>query len=421
MGVAIVVAPIFILMLLLVAVIPVVMGIYVYRDAKKRGMNAVLWTLVSALAPGFIGLIIYLIVRGEHPDLQCAACGKPVSSTFAVCPYCGATLREKCSACGYILESGWTRCAGCGAEIPEEQRSRTTTVGSGSGLKKLLVLIIIVPLVLMVLLFGATCLFAARSESFYASGFSFGADELEITLESIDGQSSDLTDWITGCDEQGKGVYVLRNDYRNGSEAVSNILVYRNDGYYDVAMNQEAGGWFSPDVISLNFYPAFEDVSRTYTLSFFSCGSVSGEYPVLKAADGISGAPVEFKLEETDKMDGLPINFLGNNTIGVSIDEQLTGVYHVSVNYYADGEIIESEQAQLADESDAAGESFDFMVPAMSDDKEYTITIELQDENFTTIYTTDPVALDAGGSEGWYLSADFFSENGTVTWNYEVA
>ena len=38
----------------------VLIGVYVYRDAVKRNMNAVLWTLVSVFAPYLVGFIIYL-------------------------------------------------------------------------------------------------------------------------------------------------------------------------------------------------------------------------------------------------------------------------------------------------------------------------------------------------------------------------
>ena len=46
--------------------IPAAIGIYVYRDAKRRGMNAALWTLIALLAPSLVGFIIYLIVRGNY-------------------------------------------------------------------------------------------------------------------------------------------------------------------------------------------------------------------------------------------------------------------------------------------------------------------------------------------------------------------
>ena len=47
----------------------ILLAVWVYRDAKKRGMEATLWLLLVLLT-GFIGLIVYLIVRREHPIQQ---------------------------------------------------------------------------------------------------------------------------------------------------------------------------------------------------------------------------------------------------------------------------------------------------------------------------------------------------------------
>jgi len=62
---------------MLFLVIPIMIGIYVYRDANNRGMNAVLWTLISVFSPTFIGLIIYLIVRADHTAMQCPNVPEP--------------------------------------------------------------------------------------------------------------------------------------------------------------------------------------------------------------------------------------------------------------------------------------------------------------------------------------------------------
>ena len=43
-------------------VIGILLCIWVYRDAEKRGMNGVLWLIITLIA-GIIGLIIYLVVR----------------------------------------------------------------------------------------------------------------------------------------------------------------------------------------------------------------------------------------------------------------------------------------------------------------------------------------------------------------------
>ncbi len=43
-------------------IVDILIAVWVYRDAKERGMEAALWLLI-VLFTGLIGLIIYLIVR----------------------------------------------------------------------------------------------------------------------------------------------------------------------------------------------------------------------------------------------------------------------------------------------------------------------------------------------------------------------
>ncbi len=55
----------FIIILVAIAV-PIVIGVLVYRDAKRQEMSTPLgWALVAALAPSLIGLVIYLVVRSS--------------------------------------------------------------------------------------------------------------------------------------------------------------------------------------------------------------------------------------------------------------------------------------------------------------------------------------------------------------------
>ena len=56
-------------MMLLLIILPIVwfviaiaVAIWVYKDAKKRDMNAAVWLLI-VLVTGCIGCIIYLVVR----------------------------------------------------------------------------------------------------------------------------------------------------------------------------------------------------------------------------------------------------------------------------------------------------------------------------------------------------------------------
>lgn len=110
--------------LLLVAVnlaLPVCIAVFVYRDAKKRGLEPLLWALVAALVPSFIGLIIYLIVRSGHSSLHCARCGAPVEEQYAVCPQCGAELKSRCPSCGRYVQPDWQLCAYCSEPLPGGQ------------------------------------------------------------------------------------------------------------------------------------------------------------------------------------------------------------------------------------------------------------------------------------------------------------
>ena len=97
--------------------ISVLIGVYVYRDAKRRGMNAVLWTLIAVAAPALVGFIIYLLVRGNYADLECPQCGAAVTEQYVVCPRCGTKLRPACPSCAFPVEPDWKVCPKCAAPL----------------------------------------------------------------------------------------------------------------------------------------------------------------------------------------------------------------------------------------------------------------------------------------------------------------
>ena len=68
------------------AFLPLVIGVYVYRDAKRRNMNAPLWTIIAILAPSLIGFIIYLLVRGNYSNLKCPAVRLQLPSSLLSAP-----------------------------------------------------------------------------------------------------------------------------------------------------------------------------------------------------------------------------------------------------------------------------------------------------------------------------------------------
>jgi len=99
--------------------------IWVYRDAERRGMNGVLWSLLVFVG-NLIGLLIYLIVRNDsvvpkqietQSTLACPNCAKPVLPRYAFCPHCGARLQAVCPACKESVASDWRVCPHCGEKL----------------------------------------------------------------------------------------------------------------------------------------------------------------------------------------------------------------------------------------------------------------------------------------------------------------
>lgn len=92
---------------------------YVYRDAKRRDMNAGLWTLlVLILSPAYllIGLIIYLLVREPLP-FSCPQCSTTVNARFNFCPNCKYNLHPACPQCQREVADTDKFCPYCATEL----------------------------------------------------------------------------------------------------------------------------------------------------------------------------------------------------------------------------------------------------------------------------------------------------------------
>ena len=90
------------MIMLIPVIIGILLAIWVYKDAEKRGSSGVLWLLI-VLVTGIIGLIIWLVVRppiGGKPNQAagtgrvCPACGRPIPMDAQVCPYCGKNFSQ---------------------------------------------------------------------------------------------------------------------------------------------------------------------------------------------------------------------------------------------------------------------------------------------------------------------------------------
>jgi len=114
-----------ILIIIFAFIVQIALGVWIYKDAKKRNMEAPLWLLVVLLT-GLIGLIIYFIVREpkspekrEHVisistpnrlnEKEIATLdkgAKPTKTNVKYCSNCGEEIPLKalfCSNCGNKL------------------------------------------------------------------------------------------------------------------------------------------------------------------------------------------------------------------------------------------------------------------------------------------------------------------------------
>jgi len=77
------------IIMLVALAIQIAIAVWVYRDAKGRGMdNAVLLTILTVVT-GVLGLLIYLLMRPKGVLVPCPSCQKKRLEGSAKCPHCG--------------------------------------------------------------------------------------------------------------------------------------------------------------------------------------------------------------------------------------------------------------------------------------------------------------------------------------------
>lgn len=100
---------------LLVAAIVLLTG-YIYADARRRGMNAVLWVVLVILIPKPFGYIAYFLLR-KPLLVACLQCGTAVGRDFAYCPKCRYALSPSCANCGRMVKPDYVVCPYCGKTV----------------------------------------------------------------------------------------------------------------------------------------------------------------------------------------------------------------------------------------------------------------------------------------------------------------
>ena len=93
---------------------------YVNRDAKRRGMSPLLWTLVAIFVPNLLGILLYFVLR-QPPARFCPGCGGAVRREFNFCPRCSLKLAPNCRACQRVVGVDDDYCPYCGGSLASGQ------------------------------------------------------------------------------------------------------------------------------------------------------------------------------------------------------------------------------------------------------------------------------------------------------------
>lgn len=62
---------------------------YVFADARRRAMPAVLWVLVCIFVPNLLGFLLYFAIR-RPLGLPCSNCGQSIAAGQRFCAWCGS-------------------------------------------------------------------------------------------------------------------------------------------------------------------------------------------------------------------------------------------------------------------------------------------------------------------------------------------
>lgn len=246
------------------ATISTVICILVYKDAQKRDMNPVLWSLIATLVPSLIGLIIYLVVRSDKKKiLICSCCKNPIKEEYSVCPNCGNRLKTVCKNCSMPLRPEWRVCPNCSAPVIEEpnavplsQANKPPKKENGA-LAAIIICAIIIPSLLVSAVFGV--LFWSVGDITQASG----SEAAWLTKEDLEEKYPSLSLWVKSCDQISKDEVFIYSDEVDGR-----MLIYvKNHGNALDIYATEYDFW-SNATLQMTLPQTSKNTEETYTLLF---------------------------------------------------------------------------------------------------------------------------------------------------------
>lgn len=315
---------VFILALILGLAVPAIIGVYVYRDAKQRNMNPALWTLLAVFAPGFIGLIIYLVARADRTPLVCPNCGYSVNEGFSVCPECGFSLKNKCPRCAMPLEYDWNVCPNCSNPVPQEMKANPPVrVHKDKGIGKILILVILVPLVLCALLIFGVLMFRVTGTPNVGSTVAYNP----IEPDYVYCPDIDIEQWCKDCDTNGRDMYYLKAVVEENRKVTTKVLVYRNDGEYFTDLTPPQGSLFKKSSMQIWFnfsrnkgstlaYFEYTD-SREADITFYENDVIRDNPPLTEVSDIIIFSDYVYSYDYLNMEIDIPDSF--DKTYGLAV------------------------------------------------------------------------------------------------------
>ena len=70
---------------------------YVYADARRRAMPAVVWTLIAMMVPNLLGFLFYFALRRPLAS-PCPKCGHAIAPEQRFCAWCGFEIASPLSS-----------------------------------------------------------------------------------------------------------------------------------------------------------------------------------------------------------------------------------------------------------------------------------------------------------------------------------
>jgi RNA polymerase subunit RPABC4/transcription elongation factor Spt4 len=89
---------------------------YINRDAGRRGMSRLLWTLIAIFVPNGLGIVLYFVLRKPR-TARCQQCNAEVEPGFSFCPRCRNRLQPVCPHCQRSVNPGDKFCPYCGGAL----------------------------------------------------------------------------------------------------------------------------------------------------------------------------------------------------------------------------------------------------------------------------------------------------------------